>query len=468
MIPDLFFDEKINFSIKASGYEFLELEDVLPDDDFLIKLTELAALSGRIQAEDSEFFTSGFIQIPGYDVEESVFDAGELQGLQRIDETGRFCFDVPAGQYAVWFYVPGYIPVMRDISVKPGENPRLNIQIKRGGSISGYVIDAETEEPIADAGIRMKVLDSNLFFKEFTSIHSQEDGFFKREGIPEGPLYLSVCSYYGHVDKILKDVSIYNEKETHLTIKLKSNGNLSGTVKRGNKKEEGVYLELIDHNQTFTNSDGEYDFPDVSPGKYLLFLSFEDGENNKLSTYRNVYIAPGKKTVVNFDIDEIRGVQLSGKITYKGKPWNAELIEIIHKESGKYSETVFADSSGMYSIILPGSGSYEIYIEGEFGEIIYSINLEIPSGINKYTVNIELPDCEIRGEILNYEEIVDYFPIRVYSVLSKTRHGSLKDLSQGITSRGYLDDKGKFVFPYLNPGVYSVLIGGNINISICR
>jgi protocatechuate 3,4-dioxygenase beta subunit len=83
----------------------------------------------------------------------------------RADENGRFSFtSVAAGNYSISAVAPGYVPPEktdfggRKLSVADGENvENTDLEIKRGGVISGRIIDSQGH-PVIEEPVTLKEL----------------------------------------------------------------------------------------------------------------------------------------------------------------------------------------------------------------------------------------------------------------------------------------------------------------------
>jgi hypothetical protein len=126
----------------------------------------------------------------------------------RTDESGRFHFTgVSAGRYSVSALAPGYVSPEdtnfgmrgKTLNITEGEKvENVNLEIKRGGVISGKIADLQGR-PVIEERVNLSKLDSNnqlrgIFYysQNFDMYQTDDRGLYRIYGLPEGRYLVSV------------------------------------------------------------------------------------------------------------------------------------------------------------------------------------------------------------------------------------------------------------------------------------
>jgi 5-hydroxyisourate hydrolase-like protein (transthyretin family) len=117
----------------------------------------------------------------------------------RADENGRFSFtSIAAGTYSISAVAPGYVSPEktdfdgRKLSVADGENvENIDLEIKRGGVITGRIIDSQGR-PVIEETITLKKLDENSPNYDRLYRRTDDRGVYRIYGLPAGRYLVSV------------------------------------------------------------------------------------------------------------------------------------------------------------------------------------------------------------------------------------------------------------------------------------
>jgi protocatechuate 3,4-dioxygenase beta subunit len=126
----------------------------------------------------------------------------------KTDESGRYHFTgVPAGRYSVFAVAPGYVsPEESDFSrrgkslnLADGDKvENIDLEIKRGGVITGRVVDSQGR-PVIEERVTLTRVDANnkpqgyfLYNGNYDIYQTDDRGFYRIYGAPEGRYLVSV------------------------------------------------------------------------------------------------------------------------------------------------------------------------------------------------------------------------------------------------------------------------------------
>jgi protocatechuate 3,4-dioxygenase beta subunit len=115
-------------------------------------------------------------------------EKGDLYGGGSTGPDGRFAFDVDPGHYRLSARAKDYAPSQSDLDVGAGGVSDLRIELSRGGSIEGKVVDS-SGRPVADLTVLALLAAAPQPAVERT--RNQSDGTFRLNGLREGAYNLA-------------------------------------------------------------------------------------------------------------------------------------------------------------------------------------------------------------------------------------------------------------------------------------
>jgi uncharacterized GH25 family protein len=243
----------------------------------------------------------------------------------RADENGWFSFtNLAAGTYSISAVAPGYVSPEeasfgsdgRKVSVADGEKTEnVDLEIKRGGVITGRIIDSQGH-PVIEEQITLKKLDRNNKTQHYHLpspndyiFRTDDRGIYRIYGLPEGRYLVSVGyapdtqsisesrAFYPRVfypdatseseAKVIEvsegseatdiDITVSDPKETRNVfgrVVDAGTGQPVDGVKVGIDEVAGDRLPRGDRGMEESDSgpNGEFRFFGVLPGKYALFV----------------------------------------------------------------------------------------------------------------------------------------------------------------------------------------------------
>jgi hypothetical protein len=131
------------------------------------------------------------------------------------DPAGVFSWDgLPAGKYVLLANIDGRAPTSTpSIEVAAEKTTKdVKIVVPSGGKLEGIVVDAQTQTPIAAAGIGLYVTGPfGLLVRRPTTAGA--DGAFTMTGLPAGPFPLRIVGK-GYQSKVFSDVTAGGGRQT--------------------------------------------------------------------------------------------------------------------------------------------------------------------------------------------------------------------------------------------------------------
>lgn len=243
--------------------------------------------------------TRGF-PVAGAMVQISADDESGFGRTVIADTLGHFGFDdVPSGRYTIGFHHPlldslGIEPVSRTISVR---EPLVHVDLAvpsvarirrtvcgadaRGDPrtlLMGFVRDALTDAPLADAAVRAEWLEYALGKNQLREARAQRtattaaNGWFALCDVPrEGYTLLSAAHGRDSTDQI--EIQLFNDgfQRRELTVGAARDLTVNGTVRQDNGRPlANASVRLVHGPQTLTNARGEFTIVGAPAGTRLL------------------------------------------------------------------------------------------------------------------------------------------------------------------------------------------------------
>lgn len=280
----------------------VEADEETGDIDFI--LLQGGTLEGALLEEDNG----------GVDGEVCLVLLREGPGAAEVyraaaGEEGRFSIKaITPGRYRVETYAPDCLPVDNShIEISDGEAHRIEIVCRRGGWISGTVLD-ERQEPVANAEVFASAMQAG---GGGASAVSDDDGGFKLRALPEGRYKVSAmhADYRPTKPLIVAVQPGQGCEDISILLRTDAEGIIAGKVLSGNKpiQDATVTIGRTDgSDSTTTDFFGRFVFSGVEKGVRLTV------EAPGYQTRELAEVPPGKSNLV-IEI-EPRGFEVSGKI----------------------------------------------------------------------------------------------------------------------------------------------------------
>jgi len=393
------------------------------------------------------------------------FQSAAVPGQDEIPQTsftcpvaqGRFLCQVPVGILDLRLRAKSFVSHYRwGISLRPDKAVDVGtLALRRGASIVGRVEVGEGQLDLSTcrvklspqkAGAAPSAADKERFLGLQHTNRINAHGFFHFEGIPPGS-YAVTAEQPGFAPVRLFPVTVLKHVETEiqaplvleppLTLEVQLQPALDWLEKPWKvvllkRSEIPGNVELIADRGA--SSEGTFSQEGLAPGAYVVMVRDAAGGEMGLREVELTRDAP--LLLMSLDL-----VWVEGEILIGEEPLSAELIFGGHFSVEKV--TMVADEEGEFFGYLPREGDWLVAVQAEEPPVVRNIpEVEVRKrGSSTARVKIELPDTEVRGEVVDETgEQVAGALVRLYE----------EKVSGGHAIRA--DEEGRFVFRGLAEG----------------
>lgn len=426
--------EGAKLQVTADGYGFKSVEPELDRDDVVIVLESKGMIIGRVIDEKTRE------PVPAFKLTlraSASVRPGETRGRPPSNhyaggesfysELGQFAFrDLTAeGVFDIAVEARDYPPASftRIVAGTQGKADPVELALsKESITLAGRAVDSRST-PLAGAEIQLYVwsekterrneipMDTVLSGQGFywgnyytAKIRTDENGEFQFERLPKNKPIDLAAKTGEHGPVIFSNVERLSEAErTGLVLKLPRAGRIFGSVDREiHSAANQLYLRQRD-GSIFNWADllrsSEFDFPQVTPGKYRLIL-YEPGENfgnhraMRVTYEQEIDLAEGEELEIRIGGDDLR--QLSGVVTINGEPAADSPVRIRRWTDTIDSEFMLkTDDSGRFEIdrLLPGN--YDLTLVNTPGG---SAEDSLPFNFSPYVEGFDIGDDDLVRE----------------------------------------------------------------------
>lgn len=429
----------------AIGYQRFAVTDLRlvegkTTPEIVLTLARGYTLRGRVYDEASDVG----LAMAGIDFREA--GQGRFDGNWRLrprvqaGKDGTFTLNgMPAGRMTLTVYAPDYVSREVDVAVSEDTQP-VEVGLSSGGSISGRLTAAD--------GATAVVGSAGLFEagNRFAGNHRRTTatGEFSFPHLGPGAYRLTGQGPGGSATREV--MLAQSEHLEGVVLALRGGHTLRGTV-RGLRPTEmrglGIQLQRDDDTglpdaSARVNERGEYELPDVSPGRVRLVVDV----SMRRQLARTVDVPANSDVTV--DLDFPRGARLSGRLTQRGKPLTGVWLEPRPAVPGDvYTYGASTSQTGNYVIDDLAPGEYTIRIEGFKSR---------PFQVAGDTVfDIDVPSAQLGGRVLedNGKVPIAEAQLNVWPVDRK---------SSQIWAFDRSDHYGRFALAGLEPGDFVMTV----------
>lgn len=214
-------DECKRVNVRANGYAMKLSEDICPDAEELtiIKLGIGGAIDGIVHDENGDPVQGAKIS---YRYKRSRDEDPEGKYITTTDIDGLFFIeDIPKETTWQWFVIshPDYAPELKQIEVEGDYVSDVEIVLKKGGAVEGYVYDTQGN-PVSN--ITLNFLDEGVYDywnqnrARLGSVTTDTDGFYRITGLPEKLCYGFRNRPYDQLGVVRTAILPRNSETTHL------------------------------------------------------------------------------------------------------------------------------------------------------------------------------------------------------------------------------------------------------------
>jgi hypothetical protein len=368
---------------------------------------------------------------------------------------------VPVGKFDLRLRAEGgWAPIyLWDVAVAAGkETPLVELRLRRGASVSGWVQTAEGGLPSHDCRLKLspasadsgdlKVQDQI----EKASLEAQpnEKGFFQIAGVPPGRYELT-ARQPGYAEIRTGPVDVRPDLESQVIDRL--------TLARPVKFEIALDPPLEPYGSPWrielsrrsdpsetpasflagkASQEGIWQVPGVAPGTYELSVR---GEQKDVWYREFLEIHPGQSNLrIDLPLLRVEGRILIGKDPLAATLWLSQ--------KGGRRLRFDSDERGRFNGVLPGEGTWVPKVELEANKLQVSlepIEIKPPQGKNLAKVEIVVPDTKLAGQVVD-EEGHPLPAAKVFALSPEKR----------VPNPFETDEKGEFSVRGLKPGSWWV------------
>lgn len=383
---------RTSLRVSAKGYATGRSDDITaPENNVRMVLDRNGVLRGRVFDAGSgrpiQKFRVLFQRRPTNPLVTS-----EYPGSRTFESSdGRFEWsNVQSGAWTITIDAPGYqLKALKGLRIPQGsEGASVDIALERGSSLSGYVLDAATGEPVAGAAVGEKIYGAPMpAFHVVRSVTTRSDGSFELTGLPSERVTLSINA----PGYLAEEREVLPLQQGALEVRLSKGGSVSGVLltSDGVTPAQGV-VRLINQETSQgagmpTSAEGRFAFSMVRNGKYLISAESELGIAPEVEL-----ILAGNQRQDGVELKLQRGGAVHGHVSGL-KPGERGRTQItITGESYVLSASVAEDGSYSRLGIPPGPATVvaETPLDRELSESLeistqqdVAVNFDFPAGV---------------------------------------------------------------------------------------
>ncbi len=278
---------------------------------------------------------------------------------------GTYTFEgIKGGAYSVVANASYFEPVTKTVVVAVGDYVPLHFSlVSLRGAISGTVLRMDTEEPLANASVSVKVDDYTI------TVTSDTNGSYHIPNIPPGTYSITV-SLTGFNTTVIEDVEVVSGVTTEgVDVLLQEKPTvLTGVVKSGTVLLVGANVSIVGTElYGVTDVEGVYEIRDIPAGVYTVVASLQGYDN---ATIMNVLIERGSEFRLNINLTgklggAVYGIVIdasTGKFLSGVRVTLLPLRETITNINGEFQFTGL--EAGNYSLVFSHDGYRPLEIMG--------------------------------------------------------------------------------------------------------
>jgi len=374
---------------------------------------------------------------------------GEKKSYKTFtDRSGNYEIQCYADEYRVTVESDGYKTHYGEVKVGEGEEVRYDVQLERedppDSKVYGNVTDAETEEPIEDAYVKMSNSENSY------ATWTDEGGYYEIEcHSGDYDITVSKDGYKDHRDQIT--VKSGEEKEYNVALEPEgpANSKVYGTVTDAETEEPiseaSVYLRNSEHSySTRTDKEGYYEI-ECHSGDYEITITKEGYKDHKgeVSVEENEEVRYDAKLERDAGETYLEGYITEGSGRGEGDP----VVEATVKLTSSNREYAGSTDEDGYYYIRCEEDEYSIEVTHEDYEK-HEDDITIKAGANRYDAELTPKAMgKIHGIVTDKEteEPLDGAKVR------------LRDKDSGKDHETYTDKEG-YYFLEVPAGDYSILV----------
>lgn len=476
-------------TIDAQGYPILQVNNQeVPAENVEFILKSGGILRGKVTEKETNLAVTKFtvnVTPEGRRGMRGFFGQGNRGASESFEtETGEFEISgLGEGEYNVTVRADGYLSsTEQNVAIKEGKVTEIEIKLTKGIELTGEVLDAETNEPVAGARVSLVEGSTGVGFggvrgartgRSIATTTTDALGKFSMNNVPAGNFIVRATSE-NYIEGT-EQIEISPEKENFVTIYLLSGGRITGQVLDAvtGQPVMGANVALPSSLSGFrrmfvqfaegaiTDSEGRFVLEPVSVGKHTLRISHNDYST---LTVADVEVFNGQ----TYDAGQLfltKGGAIKGTVFGPGVEPISGAVIWANGPSGLRIATTNAD--GEYRIDRLEAGEYQVSVNsipGRGSLFVRDTQMTQKSAVVEDGKTVEVDFIIEPGYTLSGMVTYRGEPARGWRVSYK-RTSSDTPEGANISGTTTVDDQGAFAFKELDSGTYSLFVHrrGDIN-----
>ncbi|MSR64110.1 MAG: carboxypeptidase regulatory-like domain-containing protein [Planctomycetes bacterium] len=372
----------------------------------------------------------------------------------------------------------------------PQGTTALRLVLPRASAVAGVVLDP-AGRPIEGAGVHVSENAQEAAFAGFggEDTKSGAEGRFALEHVPSGSAIHATHADWAASEALALEL-VPGESRTDVELRLRVGARITGEVfDEHGKPQAGQNVNCAGgamaamafgfgaEHSTTSDASGRFAFEHVTPGKVSvsavpgeeeLMAKFQDGGDEQsfismLSDMRTatVEVADGAEAHVVLGAKPKQPVRVHGRVSEAGAPVGNRAVFSFAEGGALFQGMKFgrSDDSGRYELQLDRPGDYVFGVSQDEGMSSAGTQfyVEVPE-VEEFEQNLALPLGRLSGVVLGPDGPAAGVALRL--VASEGLMG-LDDLSE--SRRASSGSDGAFAFQHLDPGTYSLQVGGDFD-----
>jgi hypothetical protein len=360
-------------------------------------------------------------------------DAGPPPRPMQTDAEGVFVFDsLSAGEYVVTVAKQGYVSARKSIEAVVGKDAELDVDLTRGRIVRGKVLDKDGI-PISGARVMIPGADS----PSTRPVHSDSNGAFTLEGLPESPLNVS-AEKSGYA----RGRAVIEPKSETVTITLQRGGTIQGRVTGLSEAEMAgvrVHAFAADVPAAHVDAAGNFILNGVSDG-HITVAAMTTGRQHR-TVEKAVEVINGSAPPV--ELEFTAGFTVRGRVTRGGA---AVPMAGVNFAGRTFRSSGVTRVDGTYEVSVPEAGDYGVVIHSGPG---------VPFDAGRVTITgPTVHDIAIGGGALRGRVIDEVTGAPVSGAAVQVSRTAPRGPGTMVTT----DSDGRFMLDPLSAGIYALRV----------
>jgi 5-hydroxyisourate hydrolase-like protein (transthyretin family) len=406
------------------------------------------------------------------DVDEPLWrDVDDAEGALRWE-------GIAPDRYEVFVEVAGHAGFRSGVlELSAGEPLELEVELQRGRTLRGFVLDAPTQAPVPGALVMVETeLPCKVLPMEFEEppgwlrrfVRSDASGAFEIADVAPGRQRLRISSAEHAAQWRTLEVPADGPLQP-IDVRLDAGGRLAGSVTdaAGLPVEGALVLatfaddpaqsRAFSYSQTLTDAEGRFAFAHLAAGFYMIVMweSVELAKSGAPPRLRPAMVAAGKESKLDLRGDG-DGIRLSGRILdAQGAPAAELKFSLLPSEASntwapEAWEASNTDAAGAYAVTVRKPGTYLLFATLGMGERLTRVAaFEVPVGAQSFQHDVHLSPAAVECRLVR---AADGAPVeRALGVLLL-----LGGAGTDFAGRALSDSAGRFSFESVPPGRYII------------